>query len=389
MRRPSGLNAGESYDDKMAFKFRYIAKRVKRRVPPPRDLVGRLMLVFKHFGNALDESTNKPLFSKDAYAEAKNLLRHAALGCLSDPPEVPLYYLVGRDQDGLNIYRCARGTSSVEGAVHQKIEKNFGPFNASPRFGDNILAHYRHRHNINASILNRLFFPNYGHYHTWLIDEMHTLSIEVYGFSVVPEWSPSSTFPAPTEQFGIIPLASKYLSTLNVEKFDESTAKDTAINHLARRQNAKYPFLPVTTIDEKKLFFQFMREHLSSERGKASKPIDIDALTISWNSRANGTTIFYKIPSHLQSHMTAWKKNENIRNSAKLNYVSNSTIRPSTDDQHLELATKAPIQNGPLPELSALVNTAPLAVPTKKRATKPSSALSKKQRLGASGLSFF
>jgi hypothetical protein len=41
---------------------------------------------------------------------AEQLLITAQLGFLSDPLPIPLYYLIGRDRDGLNIYRCIRGT---------------------------------------------------------------------------------------------------------------------------------------------------------------------------------------------------------------------------------------------------------------------------------------
>jgi hypothetical protein len=66
----------------------------------------------------VDPSTKEKLLSKGALKQFDNLLRHVDRDCLSDLPDVQLYFKTRLDQNGLQLYRIARGTSDVEGAVH-------------------------------------------------------------------------------------------------------------------------------------------------------------------------------------------------------------------------------------------------------------------------------
>jgi len=75
------------------------------------------------------------------------------MGYYSDPPGIKLYTIQCQDKDGLNIYRCARGTNNVEGGVHQNIIKRFGSYNASPRFAVNLLRDYCLCHNLRVQYI--------------------------------------------------------------------------------------------------------------------------------------------------------------------------------------------------------------------------------------------
>jgi hypothetical protein len=86
-----------------------------------------------------DAITSQPLFSTMAYAQAELMLESISLGHYSDPPGINLYMERGRDIDDLPLYRCLRGTNSIEGGIHQNIAKRFGSYNASPRFAVNLL----------------------------------------------------------------------------------------------------------------------------------------------------------------------------------------------------------------------------------------------------------
>lgn len=58
-----------------------------------------------------------------------------------------------KDRDGLPLYRCCRGTNSLEGGIHQNIIRKFGSFGASPELTDAVLADYRLRHNIDVGAI--------------------------------------------------------------------------------------------------------------------------------------------------------------------------------------------------------------------------------------------
>lgn len=137
-------------------------RRIRRYIPPPSILVKRLKTLFNAYRDivcSIQRQTKQSkrftqerpvpavFFSKSAREEAESLLETARCGFLSDPPDIPLFYKMGRDKDGLTIYRTIRGTSSVEGGVHMTIRRVFGSLQASPELSESLLINWIGRHN--------------------------------------------------------------------------------------------------------------------------------------------------------------------------------------------------------------------------------------------------
>ncbi|KAI3634284.1 hypothetical protein MIR68_007888 [Amoeboaphelidium protococcarum] len=97
-------------------------------------------------------------------------------GCLSDPPEIQLYYQTAIDQNRLKTYRCIRGTIDLQGGIHQKFVGKLKTWNAGPAFADAALAIVVHRQIMRASVRNRPAFPDLGHYNHYLVGfvQQHT-----------------------------------------------------------------------------------------------------------------------------------------------------------------------------------------------------------------------
>jgi hypothetical protein len=129
----------------------WVFDRVKRLIPRPDILHQRVFEVFQTFGPMKDAITSQPLFLSTTYAQAELMLESISLGHYSDPPGIDLYMERGKDVDGLPLYRCLRGTNSIEGGIHQNIAKRFGSYNASPRFAVNLLRDYCLIHNLKVS----------------------------------------------------------------------------------------------------------------------------------------------------------------------------------------------------------------------------------------------
>jgi hypothetical protein len=129
-------------------------KRIRRFIPSPEILVQRLRCLFNAYKNvkcptASGKKAN--FFSEEAWKMAERLLVTAQLGFLSDPLDIPLYYLIGRDRDGLNIYRCIRGTNSVEGGWHMTLRRMFGSLGSASEFGEALIITFAYRRNITVS----------------------------------------------------------------------------------------------------------------------------------------------------------------------------------------------------------------------------------------------
>ena len=106
---------GKSFQDVLHENPKWIFKRVRRIVPPPVQLYFAVKEVYDHCADVLDAKTSKPLFDSAAKLQANQNLKLIKEGWVSDPPDVQLYFDIGVDEQGLRIYRCVRGTNSVEG----------------------------------------------------------------------------------------------------------------------------------------------------------------------------------------------------------------------------------------------------------------------------------
>lgn len=148
---------GESWATKMKYDRNWIWKRVKRNVASPNILLPTLKALFLCFGPLKCSKSGRTLFDKVAWKQAASVLKTVQLGHASDPPGVQLYYKLGKkDHYGLDLYRCIRGTNSLEGGVHQNLIRKFGSFGAGPELADAMLAEYRLRHNFDVGTMNRL-----------------------------------------------------------------------------------------------------------------------------------------------------------------------------------------------------------------------------------------
>jgi hypothetical protein len=102
------------------------------------------------------------------------------------------------------LFRSIRGTSDVE-SFHQLLEMRFQPWNAGPRFSNNVLAVIRHRFNIRRSEENRVGFPKIGHYEHYLLDRIQTNTAALFGKGVLRWWIPTLLYNVSPETFGIVP----------------------------------------------------------------------------------------------------------------------------------------------------------------------------------------
>lgn len=130
-----------SWDEKMKYDRTWILKRVRRKVPSPKDLLPVLKSLFLSFGPLKCSKSARTLFDKIAWKQALSVLKTVELGHASDPPGVQMYFKTGKkDKFGLQLYRCIRGTNSLEGGVHQNLIRKFGSFGAGPKLADAMLT---------------------------------------------------------------------------------------------------------------------------------------------------------------------------------------------------------------------------------------------------------
>ncbi|CEP06806.1 hypothetical protein, partial, partial [Parasitella parasitica] len=157
-----------TFDQLMKKRPGWVLKRIRRHVPQPVELATAVQALFDTYQDSKCAISGLPLFDKRCKKVASNVLETIKKGHVSDPPGVSWYYHMYTDRHGFPVYRCTRGTNSIEGGVHQNIVRKFASFNASPALTDCSLADYRLRHNIQVGSKNRYGITYRSHFSPWI-----------------------------------------------------------------------------------------------------------------------------------------------------------------------------------------------------------------------------
>jgi hypothetical protein len=313
---------GMTWEEACRKKPHYVLKRVRRWIPPPRILLPRVSAVFSTFGPLLCSKTKLPVFNAESWKQAANILHSIKLGYLSDPFDVPIYVKVGLDRDGLQVYRCIRGTNSVEGGVHRHVHRKFNSYNAGPQLSNALLLDYRARQVLDVGIKNRTGRKYRGHYNFGLKDALHAmyLKLQLDLPASLAKWTNTSLFQDATSSAGIATISEEMKQKYGMDNFQEievatKRAKRAIVKspngyvYVASKQQTKYAVVGVHTIEEKILFSKLMAD---------SKRTNLKQMTLEFNKRADGKTIFYKLPDHLGSHLKAWRKSQYEKSAIQL-----------------------------------------------------------------------
>jgi hypothetical protein len=146
---------------------RWVHERVRRSVPAPAELDARIKEVLDEFkqDKYKDPSNGLPLLSTTELDRIeRNLMTHVRNGCLSDVPGESLYFKHGQDSNGLNLFRCIRGSNCLEGGLHKNLSKKVSCVGASLKYADLFINYFIYRYNRDASVRNRIGEEDYGHY---------------------------------------------------------------------------------------------------------------------------------------------------------------------------------------------------------------------------------
>ena len=294
---------GITYESKLKSHPWWILSRVRRYVPPPEILFSRVAAVMKTYGPLKDATSGEPLFNGKCWDTVKNLLENIRNGYYSDPPDVPLFYTIRKDHDGLSLYRCCRGTNDVEGGVHQNLIRYFESFNVSPRRAINMILVYCVRHNIRVGTFNRTASRYVGHFNIPLKSRVASLreraanvlrqdSTDYYGGG---GWVNLDNYAQTNEPFGLLPFNNQTRQHGSMLPFDASFLKQhpkTRHRFLSSLQGTQFAILPIHTGEERSLFQSLTR---SSPLFVGAQQPDFVALASLFNSHANGISIFYKV----------------------------------------------------------------------------------------------
>jgi hypothetical protein len=92
-------------EEMLAIKPTYILERVRRTVPHKSLLVPALEAFWDRWSRCTYYGTDQPILHEEAKQSFDNIVKLAADGSLSDPPDVKMYEELGEDKDTLMRYR--------------------------------------------------------------------------------------------------------------------------------------------------------------------------------------------------------------------------------------------------------------------------------------------
>ncbi|KAF5342768.1 hypothetical protein D9758_017029 [Tetrapyrgos nigripes] len=298
----------------------WLWRRVRRYVPRKEVLHPILKEFFDCWGNVICSVRKIPLFNEESWKKAHAVLQDVQRGWLSDPSSIPLYVYDGQ-QEGLTLYRCLRGTNSVEGGVHNPIHRLFAALNASPELADSLTTDFRHRHNTKQESRHKYHTEYKGHYDPWLSHAIHIIRGDIQWIKAPPSsiWSLTTTdplsFAASSEQFGItrIPpevrsdmhfatslinntheediMSSYSIELLSLSKLSGKTKN--VYNYLASVQGTQHAVVPLHTKEEYELFHILLRVEV--------------------NAKGAENSVFYKLPEHLEHYYNTWDEYRKTR----------------------------------------------------------------------------
>ncbi|KAI7887943.1 uncharacterized protein EV154DRAFT_594948 [Mucor mucedo] len=284
-----------TWDKAMLIKSNWVLKRVRTYVRSPDVLlpvVDNLFNVDRHIKCAV---TGFPLFDRQGW---------------NDTPGILFYYLIKGDSRRFSVYRCTRGTNSVEGGIHQNIIRKFNSFNAGLFLADCALADYRLRHNISVGSRNRFNIEHRSHYNPWLVQALNTLRAD-FDQEFIPSYTNSYGISHhlvdSNEKFGICPVSQEIIDTfsylLPLRQDSELLSKGRKVinngkdfnlqvlaqgvlevsslvavfsdalrstryndyHYLASAQGIRFALTPVHTYEEYKLYNKVVNNHFSAQ----------------------------------------------------------------------------------------------------------------------------
>jgi hypothetical protein len=261
------------------------------------------------------------------------------------------------DSNGLTIYRCLRGTSTLE-EFHQKLMLKVQSWNASPEHVNDVLYNFRHRYNVRASERNRKNFPQLGHFDHHLIDYIQSIGRTIYGENIYSWWGQFQGQEVIEESFGVIPCVSpaEYEDITDADLNDH----DRPMKFMARAMKTVIPHIPVQTTAEMAFYARSVMSYFQDQ----SLKVDFDTMATDWNSNRlklygvkpeddnfelNPNSVRKKLPEHLRSYHTVYiraieRKNHVNMESETIDQVRDIIARSATaGNEFLEAVDPQPL----------------------------------------------
>jgi len=280
-------------------------KYVRMVVYPPETYCNKIKKVH-HFVRSNEQT--KPYYTDDVDIYFLGFESKARKGLFQEIDNVQMFQWAGVGKGGLSTWYRKRGTVRNEN-LHQKLSTCLGAYGVGAEVGHHLLLLLAYKYNISTGV-KRLGLHSHGHFFHELIDRIQIRIQEVFGVIVYQNHRNLLTFSSPVVAFiaiGVGPLSydTNYVTFGPVHPKIKGDVK-----FVARKMGIELPPLPISTKEERKLFNEFRRDNCT---GSKLGPTKVHELCTLYKSKADGVSIFPKIPSQIQSYEVFWGKHNIVR----------------------------------------------------------------------------
>lgn len=232
-----------------------------------------------------------------------NFILKALRGEFEEQDDVQLFIQSGKDSFGLPLYFRLRGTVRTEN-LHQKMKTAIGPWSVGATTAHMMLVLICYRYNVRTSI-TRCGATDFGHYELHLIDRIQNRIQSIFNVLAWPRHTNISYFQGKRDMVsvGIGPLTYNHDYVILSNEPDEGLTGDKRF--LAKQMGLKFPILHVGSMEEKKIFNDFLKTNSPSDSSWKK-------LAKIYRDRADGKHVNFKLPSMLKAYYKTWVKNSEI-----------------------------------------------------------------------------
>ena len=218
--------------------------------------------------------------------------------------DTPMYINFGVDSHGLPIYYRLRGTNRNEN-FHQKMKTAIGPWKIGVRTAHYLLVHLAYEYNVETAI-RRCGAYDFGMCELDIIDNIQRHVQELYNVLIWPRHK-NITIVGGKDDFISVGIGPLTYDERFVELSDVPAAHLKGdLRFIASQMKLKYPALPIDSVEEVKLFRDFIKNNKPTRA-------NIERLCQVFKEKSDGKIIFPKTPYILNNYLTTWKKNNEIK----------------------------------------------------------------------------
>jgi hypothetical protein len=165
------------------------------------------------------------------------------------------------------------------------------------RHAADCIKDYVFIHNLVVGTLNRSGKPYQGHYNVEILNRLQmsleSARVHVPNAPLLRGWINGNLYAQGGETVGILELPEKTWNAAGILPHNPSTDSEFQHAFLAKQQGTKYAVITVHSVEEKINFTKMMQTFPSVNL--PSSPPNFKEAARTWNSEANGKTIFYKV----------------------------------------------------------------------------------------------